>query len=257
LVKLLKQSDKSTQQTTQEDAIEIFAISLNQIDTPTGRLTAFNPVSENIPEVIDRLSIPEDYKKNLHDYEDVFAPLKELPPNRKPNHTIDLEPGSAPTWRPLYQLTFDELQIMQEELKRLLDLGHIKPSTSPYGAPVFFVKQKDKLRMVIDYRSLNKQTIKNRTALPHMFQTLQHFRNAKFFTKLDLQSGYHQIRIEDKDTFKTAFRTKYGHFEFNVMPFGLCNSPATFKLNMVNSNSRCFSRRGDKRAFTYIYKNLK
>ena len=127
----------------------------------------------------------------------------------------------------------EELTRLKEELDRLLRLGHIQRSTSPFGAPLFFVVEKTgKVRMVFDYRALNKLTIKDRTALPNIHETLDRLRDAKVFTKIDLQSGYHLIRMAEGDEPKTAFRTKYGHFEFLVMPFGLCNAPATFQTYM-------------------------
>src|SRR5215469_6536883 len=110
------------------------------------------------------------------------------------------------------------------ELQRLLELGHIRPSTSPFEAPIFFVKGKTrKIRMVTEYCAMNKLTVKNSMALPNILELLDRLKTAKIFTKIDLQSGYHLIRMAEDDIDKTAIRTKYGHFEWTVMPFGLCN----------------------------------
>src|SRR5215469_2425274 len=115
----------------------------------------------------------------------------------------------------------------------MLELGHIRPSTSPYGVPVFFVKESTcKIRMVTDYRTLNKLTIKNGTALPNILELLDRLKTAKIFTKIDLQSGYHLICMSEADIPKTAISMKYGHFKWTVMPFGLNNAPATFQQSM-------------------------
>ena len=126
-----------------------------------------------------------------------------------------------------------ELQELRKQLDMLLRDGKISPSTSPYGAPVLFAKKKDGgLRMCIDYRALNSQTVKNRYALPRIDDLLDQLYGAKRFSKIDLTSGYWQIAIAAADQYKTAFRTQYGHYEFNVMPFGLTNAPATFQSLM-------------------------
>lgn len=128
-----------------------------------------------------------------------------------------------------------ELDALRLQLDDLLEKGFIKPSKSPWGFPVLFAKKKDgSLRLCVDYRALNKVTVKNRLIPPRVEELLDRLGKARFFSKLDLAAGYHQIRLCPNDTEKTAFRTRYGHFEYTVMPFGLCNAPATFQ-GMMNS----------------------
>ena len=121
------------------------------------------------------------------------------------------------------------------KLQELLDKGYIRPSVSPWGAPVLFVKNKDgTFRMCIDYRQLNKLTIKNRYPLPQINDISDQVRGASVFSKIDLRTGYHQLIIKEEDISKTSFRTRYGHYEFVVLPFGLTNAPATF-MCLMNS----------------------
>jgi hypothetical protein len=159
--------------------------------------------------------------------------LPGLPPKRVVQHVIDT--GDAkPVTRPPYKMSPLELDELQKQLKELLSLGLIQPSTSPWGAPVLFVKKKNgSMRMCIDYRALNKVTLRNKYPLPHIDECLERFQGASHFTTLDLVSGYHQIQIQPSDVPKTAFSTRYGHYEFLVLPFGLTNAPPTFQ-NLMN-----------------------
>ncbi|GJZ82626.1 putative reverse transcriptase domain-containing protein [Tanacetum coccineum] len=125
-------------------------------------------------------------------------------------------------------------QELSNQLQELADRGFIQPSTSPWGAPVLFVKKKDgSFRMCIDYRELNKLTVKNHYPLPRIDDLLDQLQGSSVYSKINLRSGYHQLKVRDEDISKTAFRTRYGHYEFQVMPFGLTNAPAVF-MDLMN-----------------------
>jgi len=122
---------------------------------------------------------------------------------------------------------------LKEQLRQLLEQGFIQPSVSPWGAPMLFQKKKDgTLRLCIDYRGVNQLTVKNKYPIPRIDELLDRLHGTQLFTKIDLKSGYYQIRIKKQDIPKTAFNTRYGHYEFTVMPFGLTNPPATFNRLM-------------------------
>ncbi|GJR58538.1 putative reverse transcriptase domain-containing protein [Tanacetum coccineum] len=182
---------------------------------------------EDIPVVREFLEVfPED--------------LPGLPPIRQVEFQIDLIPGAAPVARAPYRLAPSEMQELSNQLQELSDRGFIRPSTSPWGAPILFVKKKDgSFRMCIDYRELNKLTVKNRYPLPRIDDLFDQLQGSSVYSKIDLRSGYHQLRVRDEDIPKTAFRTRYGHYEFQVMPFGLTNAPAVF-MDLMNRN---YSRR--------------
>lgn len=169
----------------------------------------------------------------LTEYDDVFGELKELPPKRPIAHVIPLEPGAKPIFKNMYRLTPKEKAEVERQIKDLLAKGLIEPSSSPWGAPVLFVpKQDGSLRMCIDYRALNKVTVKNRYPIPRIDDLLEQLQGAKCFSNLDLSSGYWQIRIDDQDIEKTAFRTHVGHYQWRVLSFGLTNCPSTFQQLM-------------------------
>nr|GEV05890.1 hypothetical protein [Tanacetum cinerariifolium] len=166
---------------------------------------------------------------------DVFLDgLSGLPPQGRVEFHIDLFPRATPVVKSPYRLAPLEMQELSEELQELQDKGFIWPSYSPWGAPVLFVKKKDgSFRMCIDYRELNKLTIKNHYPLPRIDDLFDPLQSARYFSKIDLRFGYHRRRVHDDDISKTAFRTRYRHFEFMVMPFGLTNALAVF-MDLMN-----------------------
>ncbi|GJW24028.1 putative nucleotidyltransferase, ribonuclease H [Tanacetum coccineum] len=171
----------------------------------------------------------------VREYVDVFPEdLPGIPPLRQVEFRIDLVAGATPVARSPYRLAPLEMQELSSQLQELQDKGFIRPSYSPWGAPVLFVKKKDgSFWMCIDYRELNKLTVKNRYPLPRIDDLFDQLQGARYFSKIDLRSGYHQLRVHEEDIPKTAFRTRYGHFEFTVMPFGLTNAPAVF-MDLMN-----------------------
>ncbi|GJW62031.1 putative reverse transcriptase domain-containing protein, partial [Tanacetum coccineum] len=160
--------------------------------------------------------------------------LPGLPPVRQVEFQIDLIPGATPVARAPYRLASSEMQELSNQLQELADRGFIRPSTSPWGARVLFVKKKDgSFRMFIDYRELNKLTVKNRYPLPRIDDLFDQLQGLSVYSKIDLRLGYHQLRVKDEDIPKTAFRTRYGHYEFQVMPFSLTNAPDVF-MDLMN-----------------------
>ncbi|KAA3483913.1 DNA/RNA polymerases superfamily protein [Gossypium australe] len=160
--------------------------------------------------------------------------LPGLPPIHEVEFGIELSPGTTPTWIAPYRMAPTELKELKSQLQELTDRGFARPSFSPWGAPVLFVKKKDStMRMCIDYRQLNKVTIKNKYLLPRIDDLFDQLKGAIVFSKIDLRSGYYQLRVKDSDILTTAFRTRYGHYEFLVMPFGLTNAPAVF-MDLMN-----------------------
>ncbi|GJU38708.1 putative reverse transcriptase domain-containing protein [Tanacetum coccineum] len=160
--------------------------------------------------------------------------LPGLPPPRQVKFRIELVPGAAPVARAPYRLATSEMKELSDQLKELPEKGFICPSSSPWGAPVLFVKKKDgSFRMCIDYRELNKLTVKNRYPLLRIDDLFDQLQGSCVYSKIDLRSGYHQLRIREEDISITAFRTRYGHYEFQVMPFGLTNAPAVF-MDLMN-----------------------
>ncbi|CAN6710507.1 unnamed protein product [Malus baccata var. baccata] len=165
---------------------------------------------------------------------------KKLPPRREVDHAIELEPGAKPLSKSPYRMSPPELEELRKQLNELLDAGYIQPSKSPYGAPVLFQRKKEgSLRLCIDYRALNKITIKNKYPLPLIADLFDQLGEARYFTKLDLRSGYYQVRIAPGDESKTAMVTRYGSFEYKVMPFDWAKllDVAQFSYNLQRSES--------------------
>ncbi|KAG8490969.1 hypothetical protein CXB51_014110 [Gossypium anomalum] len=176
-----------------------------------------------------------DKVRTLKEFQDVFSEeLPGLSPNREVEFGIDLLPRTAPVSIAPYRMAPNELVELKAQIKELLDWGFIRPSVSPWGEPVQFVKKKDgMMQMCIDYRQLNKLTIKNKYPLPRIDDLFDQLRGASVFSKIDLRSGYHQLRVKEADIHKTTFRTRYGHYDFLVMPFGLTNAPTAF-MDLMN-----------------------
>ena len=180
----------------------------------------------------DREEIPEQYLKY-----DVFKEPKDigLPEHKSWDHEIPLQEGKHPTFKPIYKMSPEELEATLEYIEDGLAKGHIRESHSPAGYPILTVPKKNgKLRICVDYRQLNDITIKDRMPLPRIDEMLDRIQGAKIFTTLDLIGAYARIRIKEGEEWKTAFRTRYGHYEFLVMPFGLTNAPATFQRFINN-----------------------
>ena len=171
----------------------------------------------------------------VNEFLDVFPDkLPGLPPEPEVNFGIELEPRTTPISKAPYRMAPAELKELKLQLQELLNQGFIRPSVSPWGSPVLFVKKKDgTLRLCIDYRELNKVTIKNKYPLPRIDDLFDQLQGAAILSKIDLRFGYHQIRVKEEDIPKTAFRTRYGHYEFFVMSFGLTNAPAVF-MELMN-----------------------
>ena len=219
----------------------------------TGPKKRFLTVEEREEQILKDISpdVRGKLKELVDEFKDVFPNTlpKGRPPKRDIVHEIRTEEGAKPPSRPPYRLGPAEQDEMEEQVKDLLAQGFIQPSASPYGAPILFVPKKDgRWRMCIDYRALNKQTVKDQFPLPRIDSLLERLGKAKVFTKLDLASGYHQIAMEETSVQKTAFRTNRGHFEFIVMPFGLCNAPATFQRLM----NKVFADNLDKFIAVYL-----
>ena len=186
----------------------------------------------------------------VREFPDVFSDdITGLPQEREVEFTIDLIPGTEPISIPPYRTAPAELRELKAQLEELLSKGFIRPSISPWGAPVLLVKKKDGiLRLCIDYRQLNRVTIPNQYPLPRIDELFDQLQGSRVYSKIDLRSGYHRLRVQESDVPKPAFRTRYGHYEFPVMPFGLTNASAEF-MDLMN---RVFQSYLDRLVIVFI-----
>jgi len=179
----------------------------------------------------DDIQVSEDFKDIVAEYSDIFVEElpDNLPPKRDLEFEINLKVDEPPPVRPVIRLSPEEIKELKGQLQSLIRKGFIRPSSSPYGAPVFFVKKKNgDLRMVCDYRALNKITIPDSNPLPLINEALDQVAGARIFSQIDLIGAYHQMRVREEDIPKTAIRTRFGSFEWRVLCFGLTNAPASF-----------------------------
>ncbi|GAA5956477.1 hypothetical protein JCM10213_003320 [Rhodosporidiobolus nylandii] len=209
------------------------------------------PPEGSVPTATELASLRQQVPEKYHEWLDVFSKQNccssrvvskdEREVMKRPyDLKIDLEDGKTVPQSKIYPLSATEMDVLADYIETNLRSQFIRPSTSPIGAPILFIKKKDgSLRLCVDYRNLNSVTMKNKYPLPLIDETLNQLSGAKHFTKLDLRNGYHQLRIAKGDEWKTAFRSRYGSFEYLVMPFGLTNAPAAFQ-HLINDSFRAF-----------------
>jgi hypothetical protein len=209
----------------------------DDLKTRGSNSTDTKPIDQQVRVLENRATpdIPEKYREFIHLFQEAVG-ADALPKHQSWDHEIILQEGKQPPFGPIYGLSAQELKELRETLDKLIAKGYIRPSESPAGAPILFVNKKpgEPRRMCVDFRGINDITIKNRYPLPNIKELQDRLSNAKWFTALDLRDGYHLIRIKKGEEWKTAFRTRYGHFEYTVMPFGLTNAPATFQALINN-----------------------
>jgi hypothetical protein len=187
-----------------------------------------NNSNQSSPPALTEDVVPGEYHEYLHIFE--AREDQGLPPHRHHDHHIPLLEGKTPPFEPIRALDENRLRALREYLEMNLEWGWIRESTSPTGAPIHFVQKKNgSLRLCVDYQGLNAITVKDHTPLPLIGEALDRLAKAKIYTKLDVKDAYHNLWIAEGDEWKTAFRTKYGLYEYLVMPCGLTNAPASFQ----------------------------
>jgi hypothetical protein len=215
------------------DTVQLHEISLEQViechrENEIWATALIDPVS-----LKPATDVPPEVKSLLDHYTDIFAEPDTLPPSRVYDHAIHLMPGAAPVNARPYRYSPLQKDEIERQVQKMIKSGIISPSLSPFASPVLLVKKKDgSWRFCIDYRKLNAITVKSKFPMPIVDELLDELAGTKWFSKLDLRAGYHQIRMVPQDEFKTAFKTHHGQFEFKVMPFGLTNAPSTFQCLM-------------------------
>ncbi|WVZ93098.1 hypothetical protein U9M48_039107 [Paspalum notatum var. saurae] len=217
---------------------------------PEGKIVEYQAVPSNAAKARLNQANAVAEIKVVNEFPDVFPEeLPGMPPDREIEFVIELVPGTAPIYKRPYRMDTNQLARLKDQIQELLDKGYIHPSRSPWGAPVIFVPKKDGTqRMCIDYRALNDVTIKNKYPLPRIDDLFDQLKGASVFSKIDLRSGYHQLKIRASDIPKTAFVSLYVLYEFTVMSFGLKNAPAYFMYFM----NKVFMEYLDKFAVVFI-----
>jgi hypothetical protein len=222
-----------------KSAVQDFSLCLDDtiLADPEARFLGYVSAVE-VPTKGDPLdTVPEEFRQFLSIMGKEAADA--LPQHTTYDMKIDLKEGTTAPWGPIYPLSEAELEVLREYLKEMVRTGKIRHSTSSAGSPILFVPKPNGrgLRLCVDYRGINKVTIPNRYPLPLMQELQDQVQGAQWFTKMNLKSGFHLIRIREGDEWKTAFRTRYGQYEYMIMPFRLTNAPSTFQ-DMMNHNFR-------------------
>jgi hypothetical protein len=204
-------------------ATKVFAASLRDVEQAIAQKKQSVRVEDKLPQHLHR---------HLATFSKQDANM--LPPHRAYDHHIELQ--GQPRYGPLYSMSYEELEVLRDYLKENLEKGFIRSSSSPVSSPVLFVKKPGGgLRFCVDYRRLNEITVKNRCPIPLIQETLSRLSKAKVYTMLDIISAFNRLRIADGGEWKTAFRTRYGLYEYLVMPFGLANAPSSFQITSMMS----------------------